>query len=271
MYFLYSSSFRFKFQYYTGIKQSPTTMEKYQVDGDFTIDECADRAKEAGIDVFGMAPPSQGDAKCAACQHKGKCLHFDKESSYVDAKYSVSFPTFPFGSSNHAVFDLASCEPYAYDFSGAHPLGGTCKGGANFTSVYARVDNSSSGGSSGGSGSSGSGSGSSDVDVSLRWNDGVGSCRTPKAFRGYESNVYAKNVTHLGEWGGECTCPDGSTYEVADRQDFCESLACIGGTITKKCSSGGISDANHSMGVTCGAANTAASDDSLCCSLTREY
>ena len=41
-------------------------MEKYQVDGDFTIDECADRAKEAGIDVFGMAPTSQGDAKCAA-------------------------------------------------------------------------------------------------------------------------------------------------------------------------------------------------------------
>ena len=32
-----------------------------------------------------------------------------------------------------------------------------------------------------------------------------------------------------GEWGGSCTCPDGSIYQVGDKNDFCGSLNCEGG------------------------------------------
>ena len=43
----------------------------------------------------------------------------------------------------------------------------------------------------------------------------------------HEPNVVAK---HVGEWGGRCTCPDGSQYDVSDNADLCGSLACPGGT-----------------------------------------
>ena len=33
-----------------------------------------------------------------------------------------------------------------------------------------------------------------------------------------------------GMWGGECTCPDGQIYWVADEWNECGSLACINGT-----------------------------------------
>ena len=32
-----------------------------------------------------------------------------------------------------------------------------------------------------------------------------------------------------GAWGGECTCPDGTSYQVGDNANWCEGLACQGG------------------------------------------
>lgn len=43
-------------------------------------------------------------------------------------------------------------------------------------------------------------------------------------------NLVTYNATMAGYWGGECTCPDGSVYQVGDRNDWCGSLACHGGT-----------------------------------------
>ena len=42
-------------------------------------------------------------------------------------------------------------------------------------------------------------------------------------------NEFAKGSVN-GEWGGFCTCPDGQVYGVADNNDACGSLACVGGT-----------------------------------------
>ena len=41
-------------------------------------------------------------------------------------------------------------------------------------------------------------------------------------------NTYVK-VDGVGGWGGTCTCPDGSTYDVGDNGNACGSLACVGG------------------------------------------
>lgn len=45
-------------------------------------------------------------------------------------------------------------------------------------------------------------------------------------------NIVEENASGVGGWGGECTCPDGSVYQVGDSGDSCESLACVGGTYT---------------------------------------
>merc|ERR1719499_1134937 len=42
-------------------------------------------------------------------------------------------------------------------------------------------------------------------------------------------NIVEENAPGVGGWGGSCTCPDGSVYQVGDNIDFCDSLACIGG------------------------------------------
>jgi len=41
---------------------------------------------------------------------------------------------------------------------------------------------------------------------------------------------YYRTVSHVGAWGGVCTCPDGQSYDVGDNNDACRSLACEGGT-----------------------------------------
>merc|ERR1712137_257164 len=41
---------------------------------------------------------------------------------------------------------------------------------------------------------------------------------------------YYRQVSGVGAWGGECTCPDGQSYQVGDHIDACASLACEGGT-----------------------------------------
>jgi len=33
----------------------------------------------------------------------------------------------------------------------------------------------------------------------------------------------------VGQWGGECRCPNGKTYQVSDNNTYCASLACKGG------------------------------------------
>ena len=43
-------------------------------------------------------------------------------------------------------------------------------------------------------------------------------------------NSYSDAGTSVGSWGGTCTCPDGSTYDVGDNMNDCASLACSGGT-----------------------------------------
>jgi hypothetical protein len=41
--------------------------------------------------------------------------------------------------------------------------------------------------------------------------------------------VFASTTSQVSEYGGTCTCPDGSIYQVADNNDNCGSLACVGG------------------------------------------
>jgi len=43
------------------------------------------------------------------------------------------------------------------------------------------------------------------------------------------ANIVEENVLGVGRWGGSCTCPDGSVYQVGDNIDLCNSLACVGG------------------------------------------
>jgi len=45
----------------------------------------------------------------------------------------------------------------------------------------------------------------------------------------YLHNVVEENAEGVGGWGGSCTCPDGSVYQVGDNYDHCGTLACIGG------------------------------------------
>merc|ERR1711920_190256 len=45
-----------------------------------------------------------------------------------------------------------------------------------------------------------------------------------------QATNYYRQVSGVGGWGGECTCPDGQTYQVGDNNDACDSLACEGGT-----------------------------------------
>merc|ERR1712054_572420 len=46
---------------------------------------------------------------------------------------------------------------------------------------------------------------------------------------GPPQNKYEENVHRVGAWGGSCTCPDGTVYQVGDNYDSCGSLACDGG------------------------------------------
>ena len=38
-----------------------------------------------------------------------------------------------------------------------------------------------------------------------------------------------ENAIGVGGWGGTCQCPDGNTYQVADNNDACMTLACTNG------------------------------------------
>merc|ERR1711933_11485 len=66
--------------------------------------------------------------------------------------------------------------------------------------------------------------------------DGCGACKggsTRPTCRtcgeGGTKNVVTENASGVGHWGGSCTCPDGSVYQVGDNVDHCGSLACVGG------------------------------------------
>ena len=45
----------------------------------------------------------------------------------------------------------------------------------------------------------------------------------------YAPNMVEVDDPAVGSWGGSCTCPDGSVYQVGDKIDGCASLACEGG------------------------------------------
>jgi hypothetical protein len=62
-------------------------------------------------------------------------------------------------------------------------------------------------------------------------------------------NVYER-VGGVGAWGGTCTCPDGQVYQVGDYNNYCGSLACIGGT-PSSCEQVGRSE-RTGMQATCG-------------------
>jgi len=73
------------------------------------------------------------------------------------------------------------------------------------------------------------------ADLCSKWNYDS-STRQCKNYFGkdcYEVGTAAGNIFETdvmsGDWGGACTCPDGQVYQVADNNDYCGSLACIGG------------------------------------------
>ena len=44
-----------------------------------------------------------------------------------------------------------------------------------------------------------------------------------------DRNIVEENAPGVGDWGGECQCPDGATYKVGDNIDNCATLACVNG------------------------------------------
>ena len=58
------------------------------------------------------------------------------------------------------------------------------------------------------------------------------SCRV-KCDTGYHAvnteNTYFEDSSLSGQWGGTCTCPDGTVYQVGDRYDRCQTLNCVNG------------------------------------------
>jgi hypothetical protein len=77
-----------------------------------------------------------------------------------------------------------------------------------------------------------------------------GSGKAPKKAKEVKKpNVYER-VGGVGAWGGTCTCPDGQVYQVGDYNNYCGSLACIGGT-PSQCEQVGRSE-RTGMQATCG-------------------
>merc|ERR1712070_362264 len=54
-----------------------------------------------------------------------------------------------------------------------------------------------------------------------------------KVHHNFSPNVFKKHVGGVGGWGGKCTCPNGQTYWVGDKNNYCGSLACNGGKMGK--------------------------------------
>jgi hypothetical protein len=61
-------------------------------------------------------------------------------------------------------------------------------------------------------------------------NGGVGMLLRMFLYRSRDFNEIVEAPSNSSsEWGGFCTCPDGSRYAVMDKNDMCGSLACSGG------------------------------------------
>jgi len=56
----------------------------------------------------------------------------------------------------------------------------------------------------------------------------IGSCRKVTRAKKPNANV-VESADWVGEWGGTCTCPDGTQYSVGDVLWDCGALACYGG------------------------------------------
>ncbi len=52
-------------------------------------------------------------------------------------------------------------------------------------------------------------------------------CDNPGPRKGVNRVLHGQE--HVGVWGGECTCPDGSVFLVGDEMNECGSLACHNG------------------------------------------
>ena len=61
------------------------------------------------------------------------------------------------------------------------------------------------------------------------FNEATGRCAREHRTQSISVNRVEENAGGVGIWGGTCTCPDGTTYEVGDNGDFCETIACVGG------------------------------------------
>jgi len=57
----------------------------------------------------------------------------------------------------------------------------------------------------------------------------IENCKASCGLCNYDVNVVEENASGVGGWGGTCQCPDGTTYEVGDNKDGCETLACVNG------------------------------------------
>ena len=84
------------------------------------------------------------------------------------------------------------------------------------------------------------------------------SCRV-KCDTGYHAvnteTLYTEDSSRSGMWGGTCTCPDGTVYQVGDRYDYCQSLNCVNG-VSGTCNSFGNTDSWSNQLVTCGSSDT---------------
>ena len=68
------------------------------------------------------------------------------------------------------------------------------------------------------------------IELITEENGGVGLLMRMFLYRAKDINeIVEAPWDSLGEWGGFCTCPDGSRYAVMDKDDYCGSLACSGG------------------------------------------
>lgn len=84
------------------------------------------------------------------------------------------------------------------------------------------------------------------------WSGRKVTCAGTNPNKGFEINKVEENKDGVGGFGGSCTCPDGSVFQVGDNFDDCGSLACVGG-VSGKCNKQN-DRAWSKRKVTCGAA-----------------
>ena len=78
------------------------------------------------------------------------------------------------------------------------------------------------------------------------------SSKDSSSFNGLgDNNLYFMDTVNFGEYGGICTCPDGTSYRVSDSKNDCLTLNCFGGGTVSQCHPNYEPKWQH-MGVICG-------------------